>query len=319
MSKAPDPPALPPAPQFANSMIYDSEGNLTGSITKDKDGNIIYKPRQLTAGESIQKKAIESTRQSLLQRLFQTPEEYTRAAQEEADAWAKPIQEQAGEQFQRDVNRIGEVSNIRGLFGSKAHADIIADREKTQADQAADIAGRTTAMRQDLIDRKKAGDYGLYSLYSGALGEYGAKDAAGLAAAGGVSSMANQFNQQNYANIVNAQNARYNQQMAQWSANDPWRNYIMPAAQTAAMIWSDRRLKKNIVPKFKVGDVQFYEFEYDFKKFPDGFLLPQTGVHTGVMADEVEHIPGVVEKGVFGGYDMVRYDILRRHLKMENA
>lgn len=318
MSKAPEPPALPPAPEFANSMIYDSEGNLSGSITKDQDGNIIYKPRQLTAGESIQKKAIESTRQSLLQRLYNTPEEYTRAAQEEADAWAAPIQRQAGEQFERDVNRIGEVSNARGLLGSKAYADIIGQREKTQAEQSADIAGRTTSMRQDLIDRKKAGDYGLYNLYSGAANEYGARDAAGLSAAGGVSSMANQFNQQNYANTINAQNAQYNQQMAQWSANDPWRNYIMPAAQTAAVIWSDRRLKKNIVPKFKVGDIQFYEFEYDESKWPEGVVPPQPGIHIGVMADEVKNIPDVVEVGPHG-YDMVRYDILRRHLKMENA
>jgi len=318
MSKAPEPPALPPAPEFKNSMIYDSEGQLAGSITKDAQGNIVYKPRQLTGGEQVQKKAIESTRQSLLQRLYQTPEEYTRAAQEEAEAWAKPIQEQAREQFERDVARIGEVSNTRGLLGSKAYADIMADREKTQAEQAADIAGRTTAMRQDLIDRKKAGDYGLYNLYSGAANEYGARDAAGLSAASGLYGMQTGMDLSKYQSQIQAQQTQYQQQMAQWSANDPWRNYIMPAAQTAAVIWSDRRLKKNIVPKFKVGGVQFYEFEYDESKWPEGALPPQPGLHIGVMADEVKHIPDVVESGVHG-YDMVRYDILRRHLKMENA
>lgn len=321
--KAPSAPRLPAAPEWKDSFYYDEEGRLSGSITKDAQGNIVYKPRQLTSSESVQKKAIESARQSLLQRLYNTPEEYTRAAQEEADAWAKPIQEQAREQFQRDVNRIGEVSNIRGLLGSKAHADIMADREKTLADQAADIAGRTTAMRQDLIDRKKAGDYGLYNLYSGALGEYDARSAAGFAGAGNLSGMINQFNQQNWATSTNAAVANYQNQLEEWKANDPWRNYIAPIIQTGATIigsrQSDRRLKKNIVPAFKVGDVQFYEFEYDESKWPEGALPPQPGLHIGVMADEVQHIPDVVEKGVFGGYDMVCYDILRRHLKMENA
>jgi len=321
--KAPSAPTLPAAPEWKDSFYYDEEGRLSGSITKDAQGNIVYKPRQLTAAESVQKKAIESTRQSLLQRLYQTPEEYTRAAQEEAEAWAAPIQRQAGEQFQRDVNRIGEVSNVRGLYGSKAHADILADREKTQAEQAADIAGRTTAMRQDLIDRKKAGDYGLYNLYSGALGEYDARSAAGLQATSGLSSMMNQFNQQNWATTTNAMIANYQNQLAEFQANDPWRNYVAPIVQAGATILanrkSDRRLKKNIVPVFKVGDVQFYEFEYDESKWPEGALPPQRGLHIGVMADEVEHIPDVVEKGVFLGYDMVRYDTLRRHLKMENA
>jgi len=319
MSKAPEPPALPPAPEFKNSMIYDSEGKLAGSITKDAQGNIVYKPRQLTGGEQVQKRAIESTRQSLLERLYNTPEEYTKAAQTEADAWAKLQSDAASKGFERDVNRIGEVSNIRGLYGSKAMADIVGQREETQAKQTADIAGGATAMRQSLIDAKKGQDYNLYNLYSGAANEYGAKDAMGLQAAQGLYATQGQMDMSKYNSQVAAQNSQYQQQMAQWSANDPWRNYIMPAASTAALIWSDRRIKKNIVPLFKVGDVQFYEFEYNAELWPEGVVPPQPGKHVGVMADEVRHIPGVVEPEMFYGYDMVNYSELRRHLKMENA
>lgn len=326
MSSAPEPPDLPAAPEFKNSMIYDAEGNLAGSITEDADGNIVYKPKQLTAGEQVQKKAIESTRQTLLQRLYTTPEEYTKAAQEEADAWAKLQNQGAQKAFEQDVARIGEVSNTRGLLGSKAYADIIKGREETQAKTAADIAGGATAMRENLIQAKKGQDYNLYNLYSGASDRYSQQAAQELQAAQGLYATQGQMDLSKYNSQVQAQNARYNQQMASWQANEPWRNYIMPAAMTASMFVkptpptpSDRRLKKNIVPLFKVGDVQFYEFEYDTDKWPEGVLKPQEGKHVGVMADEVRHIPNAVEPEAFYGFDMVRYDVVRRHLNMENA
>lgn len=310
---APESPDLPAAPSFKDSFYYDEDGNLSGSITTDAEGNIVYKPKQLTAGEQVQKKAIESTRQTLLQRLYNTPEEYTRAATEEAGAYATEAGRVAREGFEKDVNQIGEVSNTRGLVGSKAYADIIKGREETQAQTQATIGNNATAMRQDLIDRKKAGDYGLYSLYSGASNEYDQKALQGLQAASGLSNQINSFNSQNYGTQVDATMQKYQADMAEYNANDPWRNYIMPAAQTAATIWSDRRLKKDIVPLFKVGDVQWYEFEYQAP--PDFPGMIPAGRHIGVMADEVKHLGVVVDSGL--GYDMVNYEALRRHLKME--
>ena len=323
-ASAPESPDLPAAPSFKDAFYYDSEGNLSGSLTKDAEGNIVYKPKQLTAGEQVQKKAIESTRQTLLQRLYNTPEEYTRAATEEAGAYATEAGRVAREGFEKDVNRIGEVSNTRGLVGSKAYADIIKGREETQAQTQATIGNQATAMRQDLIDRKKAGDYGLYSLYSGASNEYDQKALQGLQATRGMSSDINQFNSQNYGTQVNATMQKYQADMAEYNANDPWRNYIMPGLQTYAMLngiptkpaTSDRRLKKDIRPEFKVGDVQFYSFEYvPMDDFPG--LMPPAGRHIGVMADEVKHLGVVIENALGTKYDMVDYEALRRHLKME--
>lgn len=319
--KAPSAPKLPAAPDFKNSYYYDSDGNLSGSITKDAEGNIVYKPKALTAGEQVEKRGIEDTRKTLLQRLYNTPEEYTRAATEEAGAYATEAGRVAREGFEKDVNRIGEVSNTRGLVGSKAYADIIKGREETQAQTQATIGNQATAMRQDLIDRKKAGDYGLYSLYSGALGEYDQKSMQGLQATSGLSGQMNQFNQQNWATGMNAQIANYQNQLKEYESNDPWRNYIAPILQTGASLYgskaSDRRLKKDIVPLFKIGDVQWYEFEYDTTKWPVGALPPQPGKHIGVMADEVKHLGVVIENALGTKYDMVDYEALRRHLKME--
>lgn len=315
--KAPSAPKLPAAPDFKNSYYYDSDGNLSGSITKDAEGNIVYKPKALTAGEQVEKKVIEDTRKTLLQRLYNTPEEYTRAATEEAGAYAKEAGRVAQEGFEKDVNRIGEVSNTRGLVGSKAYADIIKGREETQAQTQATIGNQATAMRQGLIDQKKAGDYGLYSLYDNALGQYNQNAMQGLQATQGLSGQINQFNQQNWATGMNAQIANYQNQLKEYEANDPWRNYVTPIIQTVATLKSsDRRLKKDIRPEFKVGDVQFYSFEYiPVEDFPG--LIPPAGRHIGVMADEVKHLGVVVENALGTKYDMVDYEALRRHLKME--
>lgn len=331
MGSAPEPPSLPAAPEFRNSYVYDEEGRLTGSTEKDASGNIVYRPRVLTGAEQVQKRGIESTKQTLLQRLYSTPEEYTRAAQQEADAFSIAASKVAGEQFTKDVTRIGEVSNVRGLLGSKAYADIMGQREKTQAEQTASIGQQATAMRESLIQAKKGMDYNLYNLYSRAGDDYSQKAMQGLQASAGLGSQLNLFNQAAYAQQIQAQQQQYANQMAQWSANEPWRNYIMPVLGTGAMLWgggafggpaskaSDRRLKKNIVPLFKIDEVQWYAFEYDLSKWPEGVLPAKEGIHIGVMADEVKHISGAVSAEMFHGYDMVNYEVVRRHLKMENA
>ena len=320
MSKAPEPPDLPAAPTIGNTYIYDEEGNLSGSIERDVNGVSSYRPRQLTGQELANKKQIESNKQSILQRLYQTPAEYTKAAEEEASAYASRATEAQRKSFTEDVNRIGEVSNVRGLMGSSAWRDVMKSREETQSKTAADIALNATSMRENLIRAKKAQDYNLYNLYSGASNDYTNKNVTGFNMASGLSAATRGQELQAWQQQVNAMNTDYSNRMAYESANDPWRNYILPAAQTAAMIWSDRRLKKNIIPLGqKINGVQLYSFEYSLEKWPEGALKPQPGIHIGVMADEVRNIPGAVEPELFYGYDMVNYEVIRRHIGMENS
>ena len=329
MGGSPNAPDLPEYPGFAGTQIYDGFGNLTGSITKDASGNIVYRAGALSAAEQINQKAIEQKKQSLLQRIYSTPAEYTKAAEEEASAWATEQSKRQTDQFTKDVNRIGEVSNQRGLYGSSAMADITGQREKTLAETGASIAGSATAMRQGLLQNKIGQDYNLYNLYAGAGNDYSNKAMQNLQATAGLSGQINSYNQNAYGQQVNALNSQYQNRMNSWSQNEPWRNYIMPLIQSGATaagglaavgaFASDRRLKKSIIPLFKIGDVQWYEFEYDSAKWPEGVVSPTPGKHVGVMADEVRHIPGVVAAEMFYGFDMVNYDVLRRHLFMENA
>ena len=238
--KGPKAPTLPAAPEWKDSMIYDSEGRLAGSVVKDANGNIVYKPRQLTAAELTQKKGIEQTQQSLLQRLYNTPEEYTKAAETEAGAWANLQNQAAQEQFSKDVNRIGETSNTRGLLGSSAWRDVLKEREKTQAKTTADIAGGATAMRQNLIQQKQGQDYNLYNLYGSALDKYNQQDAGVLAQAQGLGANVNQFNQNSWATSTNAAIANYANQLKSYEMNDPWRNYMAPLLKAGATYMGGR-------------------------------------------------------------------------------
>jgi len=235
MGGSPNAPNLPDYPGFAGTQIYDAYGNLTGSIGKDSAGNIVYRAG-MTPEEKINQTAIEQKKQSLLQRIYNTPAEYTKAADEEASAWATEQSKRQSEQFQKDVNRIGEVSNQRGLYGSKAMADITGQREKTLADTTSSIAGSATAMRQGLLQNKIGQDYNLYNLYAGAGNDYTQKGMANFNAASGLSGQANAYNQNQWGQQVNALNQQYQNQMQSWSQNEPWRNYIMPTAASAATI-----------------------------------------------------------------------------------
>ena len=65
-----------------------------------------------------------------------------------------------------------------------------------------------------------------------------------------------------------------------------------------SMMYSDRRLKRNIQRLFTVGNIPWYTYEY---------IWGQRGV--GVMADEVSHLPGVVSLDA-NGFAMVNYGAL---------
>ena len=114
------------------------------------------------------------------------------------------------------------------------------------------------------------------------------------------------------ANASNNANSFYNQQYgAQMS------NYISPekmwmgindkgqqAAQMAATMASDKKVKKNITKIGEKNGINVYEFEYKTDEYPE---LP-TGKQIGVMAQEVEHIPNAVIQG--DKYKLVDYAVI---------
>lgn len=74
----------------------------------------------------------------------------------------------------------------------------------------------------------------------------------------------------------------------------------------AGIFGSDRRVKKNIVLTAMSGDGSYGIYEFEYEK-PYSNKMP--GRYRGVMAQEVQHIPGAVFVGD-DGYMRVRYDVL---------
>lgn len=77
-----------------------------------------------------------------------------------------------------------------------------------------------------------------------------------------------------------------------------------------ASLFSDRRLKANVRPAGERGGVAFYVWDWN----DEGQRVAAGQPCHGVMADEVEHIPGVVVTGP-DGYQRVNYGVLHRHIE----
>jgi len=69
---------------------------------------------------------------------------------------------------------------------------------------------------------------------------------------------------------------------------------------------SDKKFKKDIKLISHKNGINIYSFNYDTEKFPYLSKEPQTGV----IAQEVEHIPGAVEEREDGKY--VNYEVINK-------
>jgi DNA-binding transcriptional MerR regulator len=115
------------------------------------------------------------------------------------------------------------------------------------------------------------------------------------------------FSQANASQAAQYNQAAQNQgqyALDAFSAQQQQMNSLMSGAGSAAMMFSDRRLKKDIQPMPENYDwppyIKWYSYHYVWESDEDPY-------HIGVMADEVENIPGVVHVDPVTGYKMVDY------------
>jgi hypothetical protein len=78
------------------------------------------------------------------------------------------------------------------------------------------------------------------------------------------------------------------------TSSNPWMTGIGAAATFLPMMFSDRKVKKNIKPLGKVPGTDLNAYEFDYKK---GFMGGTPGKQVGLMADDVrKKVPGAVTK-----------------------
>lgn len=98
--------------------------------------------------------------------------------------------------------------------------------------------------------------------------------------------------------LLQAANDQFNAGMTQYNAQQQQTQGLMSGAGSAAMMFSDRRLKTKIRKIGKINGHNLYAYEYVWG-------TPSVGV----MADEVSHVPGAVIRHS-SGYDMVDYGVI---------
>lgn len=115
------------------------------------------------------------------------------------------------------------------------------------------------------------------------------------------------FSQANASQAAQYNQAAQNQgqyNLDAFSAQQQQMNSMLSGAGSLAMMFSDRRLKKDIQSMPENYDwppyIKWYSYHYVWENENEPY-------HIGVMADEVENIPGVVHVDPVTGYKMVDY------------
>ena len=137
----------PPASYYT----YDAEGNLEGSQVWDAEQNAyIYRPAALTGEAKAEKEKVSAMKSTLLSNLDKTPDDRIAAYEEYASAFSAALHKDVDEQYAKTYQGTEENMNARGLFGSRAYVDTIADLNKQKTDADVDIATKATLAKNDL-------------------------------------------------------------------------------------------------------------------------------------------------------------------------
>jgi hypothetical protein len=157
-------PSLPAAPTPANTVIYDNSGNVAGQYTYDSANNTYsYKPAQLTAAQQDQQNKNTAYGNQLLSQIASTPQEYVNQANTEAQNYAASVQSGVNTQYKADVQGQNENMAARGMAGSKAYADAIANMGAQKLKADAQIQENATSLGTSLLNNMKQNDINAYN------------------------------------------------------------------------------------------------------------------------------------------------------------
>lgn len=165
-------PDIPEPPPPTNYYSYDDEGNLETVQEWDPERNAYVtkvdpEPDKEKAPEKWaewndrqekkkkEKAARDSIRQQMLSNLDKTPEERMKAYEEYAQTFSDAMHRDVDRRYKETTSAKEEEMAARGLYGSRAYVDTMAElaREKTEADL--DIAERATLAKEDLAARDR--------------------------------------------------------------------------------------------------------------------------------------------------------------------
>jgi hypothetical protein len=163
LAGGPDAPNIPPAPAPASYYTYDADGNLTGSQVWDASKNAyVYREGPLTEEEKAEKAKMASIRSTMLDNLNKTPEDRLKAYEEYAKSFSDSMHADVDERFAKLRTSQEETLAARGMLGSRAYADTLAELNSDKMKLDEEIATKAVLAKEDLANTDR--DYWLRAM-----------------------------------------------------------------------------------------------------------------------------------------------------------
>jgi hypothetical protein len=149
-------PKMPAAPPPASYYSYDDEGNPSGEQVWDASRNAyVYKPAPLTEKQKAENAQRETLRAELLDNLSNTPEDRIKAYEAYAIAFSDQMHTDVDKRYEKIKTSTEEALFAKGMGGSKAYADTIAELNSDKMAVDTDIAQKSILAKEELanVDR----------------------------------------------------------------------------------------------------------------------------------------------------------------------
>lgn len=148
---APDAQYSPPASYYT----YDADGNLTGSQVWDASRNAYIYSTNLTDEQKAEKKRIAALKDQFLGFLDETPSDRLEAYDKYTAAYSTAMHKDADKQYEKLKTATEESLAGKGMFGSKAYADMMKDLNEQKINMDEDIANASVLARENLATQDK--------------------------------------------------------------------------------------------------------------------------------------------------------------------
>lgn len=156
MVKGSSAPKMGAPPMPASMYIYDEDGNLSGSQTWNSRTNAYEYQPHLSETQKAEKAKRDALRAQMLTNLGATPADRLEAYRSYADVISKSMHEDVDYQYGKTKQAREEEMASRGMFGSRAYVDTLAELERQKSKADVEIAQQAELGKERLAASDKA-------------------------------------------------------------------------------------------------------------------------------------------------------------------
>lgn len=140
----------PNAPLPTNVYYYDDDGNLTQSQEWDAEKRGYVVKTHLTEDQKKDKSQVENLRSKLFTYLDSTPEDRIKAYEEYAKTYSDALHKDVDTRYEQNKTATAEDMAGKGMLGSRAYVDFMAELNRQKGDADVDIANQANLAKESL-------------------------------------------------------------------------------------------------------------------------------------------------------------------------